>query len=187
MEIDTRVKHDIGVKPLVNAVNEAEMSNHSVNDAATSTPIAKNRSHASSSEGLLSLSAVAATDLSNLAESSLDSTDTSVNSIGYNADTSGVIPPSSTAMFESPAKTSSNQPGKEYYIYLLIAFIHQYLLILSGTPLTPTANLKMLVAAASTAFDRECMAKKAMFQNVSEKEDENSSRKTKSLALLCKK
>lgn len=56
-----------------------------------------------------------------------------------------------------------------------------------GTPLTPTANLKMLVAAASTAFDRECMAKKAMFQNVSEKEDENSSRKTKSLALLCKK
>lgn len=125
MEIDTRVKPDIGVKPLANAVNKAEMSNHSVNDA-TSTPIAKNRSHASSSEGLLSLSAVAATDLSNLAESSLDSTDTSINSIGYNADTSGIIPPSSTAMFESPAKTSSNQPGKKYYIYLLIAFNHQY-------------------------------------------------------------
>ena len=114
MEIDTRIKPEVGVKPLVNAVNEAEMSNHSVN--VTSTPFAKNCSRASSCEGLLSLSAVAATDLCNLAESSLDSTDTSVNSIGYNADTSGVIPPSS-AMFESPAKTSINQPGKKYIYF----------------------------------------------------------------------
>lgn len=114
MEIDTRIKPEVDLKPLVNAVNEAKMSNHSVN--VTSTPFAKNCSHASSCEGLLSLSAVAATDLCNLAESSLDSTDTSVNSIGYNADTSGVIPPSS-AMFESPAKTSINQPGKKYIYF----------------------------------------------------------------------
>ena len=65
-----------------------------------------------------------------------------------------------------------------------------------GTPLTPTANLKVLVAAASSALDREkeeCAARKLMFKGgsggggASEGEGNNISRKMKSLSLLCKR
>lgn len=53
------------------------------------------------------------------------------------------------------------------------------------TPPSPTANLKMLVAAASSALDRENAAETS--QNQMDKDDEGSSRKMKSLALLCKR
>ena len=61
----------------------------------------------------------------------------------------------------------------------------------TGTPLTPTANLKVLVAAASSAFDRElaeCTARKEIFKDSGDYDSVLSTgRKMKSLALLCKR
>ena len=71
--------------------------------------------------------------------------------------------------------------------------ISLFFICLLGTPLTPTANLKMLVAAASSALDLENAnaatsgVQSSIHDNQSDKEDESSSRKLKSLALLCKR
>lgn len=63
--------------------------------------------------------------------------------------------------------------------------------ICAGTPLTPTANLKVLVAAASSALDRElaeCTARKEIFKEGGDYDSMLSTgRKMKSLALLCKR
>jgi transcription factor E2F7/8 len=97
----------------------------------------------------------------------LAETDTSLddNSVGYNADTSNAMADCTT--FESPAKVGCNY--------------------LNATPLTPTANLKMLVAAASSALDRENLEKAGEVLQQNSDKDDCQSRKTKSLAILCKK
>ena len=62
----------------------------------------------------------------------------------------------------------------------------------TATPLTPTANLKMLVAAANSALEMEnanaaATGSSCLIDNQSDRDDEASSRKMKSLALLCKR
>ena len=62
----------------------------------------------------------------------------------------------------------------------------------TATPLTPTANLIMLVAAANSALEMEnanaaATSGSCLIDNQSDRDDEASSRKMKSLALLCKR
>lgn len=64
----------------------------------------------------------------------------------------------------------------------------------TGTPLTPLANLKVLIAAASSALDREreCASASAGVGVLGASvtvggEEEATGRKMKSLAVLCKK
>ena len=72
-------------------------------------------------------------------------------------------------------------------------------LSLAGTPFTPLANLKMLIAAASSALDREREAAALEENNqsaasdvgsmceVGSEGDDAGGRKMKSLSVLCKK
>ncbi len=62
----------------------------------------------------------------------------------------------------------------------------------TGTPLTPLANLKMLIAAASSALDREretegAARRESAAARVDTVAEETTGRKMKSLAILCKK
>lgn len=71
-------------------------------------------------------------------------------------------------------------------------YMYSYFLYFTGTPLTPTANLKMLVAAANSALEMENANSAAtnsscLVDHQSDRDDEASSRKMKSLALLCKR
>lgn len=64
-----------------------------------------------------------------------------------------------------------------------------------GTPLTPMANLKVLIAAASSAFEKECgrssEAKKPCRivdkMKAEGNTEDSGGRKMKSLAVLCQK
>ena len=121
----------------------------------------------------------AVTEVSGLSESSHDS---SINSIGYVADVSELNQPNDEN--QSPVKNPPTSQGNKY-IYIPFSFQFFKFCSTLATPLTPTTNLKMLVAAASSALDRERQCEEAKKNN--ENDDSSTSRKMKSLALLCKK
>ncbi|XP_019853177.1 PREDICTED: uncharacterized protein LOC109582724 [Amphimedon queenslandica] len=158
---------DSGIKMLVEAIAEAQ-STSARNTGITSTPL--RQSALPTSCGVLSLEKEVG-DISSMStggrgeNGNYDSGgDSSMNS-GYNGDTSAL-----PGEFNSPPK-AGNQPG---------------------TPLTPTANLKMLVAAANSALEMEnansaATSGSCLIDNHSDRDDEASSRKMKSLALLCKR
>ena len=80
----------------------------------------------------------------------------------------------------------ASMPGT-LQMYMSLLHVCPCYYIPTVTPLTPTTNLKMLVAAASSAFDREKEESETKKMSTMDTDDTGTSRKMKSLALLCKK
>ena len=154
---------EMGMKILMEAV---ESKQNGSTTAIASTPSSKAEPIPTSTDN---------NSTSTLVDSSLDSTD--ISSTGTTGHQS---------KFDSPAKTIDNQPSNQN-----ITFSSFHVSVSEGTPLTPTANLKMLVAAASSALDREIANNTTIPSkqsgNATDKDEEGSSRKMKSLSLLCRK
>ena len=94
---------------------EKNLNTHSPSAPPLVCTSAKKQS-AHSSEPL-SLSVIAATDLSSLSESSIDSSNMSINSVGYVADTSSTHP---QGKIESPVKNPPCQPGQYVHVHVYV-------------------------------------------------------------------
>ena len=98
---------------------EKNLNTHSQSTQPLVCTSAKKQS-AHSSEPL-SLSVIAATDLSSLSESSIDSSNMSINSVGYVADTSSTHP---QGKIESPVKNPPCQPGQYVHVCVYMCISH---------------------------------------------------------------